>query len=86
MNHMSKICFLEHSFVDYEVVTAVLTVMWNVSINIVFPGRGSVACYHQCQTPDIVIVCNNQVNPELYFCGTRPQKRAVEANQRFRLV
>ena len=67
-----KNLFFGTQFVDYEVVTAVLTVMWNVSINIVFPGRGSVACYHQCQTPDIVIVCNNQVNPELYFCGTRP--------------
>ena len=54
--------------------------MWNVSINIVFPGRGSVACYHQCQTPYIVIVCNNQVNPELYFCGTRPQ------NERWRPI
>ena len=68
-----KNLFFGTQFVDYEVVTAVLTVMWNVSINIVFPGRGSVACYHQCQTPDIVIVCNNQVNPELYFCATRPQ-------------
>ena len=68
-----KNLFFGTQFVDYEIVTAVLTVMWNVSINIVFPGRGSVACYHQCQTPDIVIVCNNQVNPELYFCGTRPQ-------------
>ena len=68
-----KNLFFGTQFVDYEVVTAVLTVMWNVSINIVFHGRGSVACYHQCQTPDIVIVCNNQVNPELYFCATRPQ-------------
>ena len=75
-----KNLFFGTQFVDYEVVTAVLTVMWNVSINIVFPGRGSVACYHQCQTPDIVIVCNNQVNPELYFCATRPQ------NERWRPI
>ena len=75
-----KNLFLGTQFVDYEVVTAVLTVMWNVSINVIFPGRGSVACYHECQTPDIVIVCNNQVNPELYFCATKPQ------NERWRPI
>ena len=60
-------------YIDVEVVTAVITMMWNVSINIVYPNKGSIPFYHPDRQPDIVMVNNQMQNPENYFCSTKPK-------------
>ena len=60
-------------FVDVEVVTAVITMMWNVPINIVYPNRGSIAFYHPDGIPEIVLVNNEMNHLENYFCSTKPK-------------
>ena len=59
-------------FIDYEVITAVITKMWNLAITIVSPDGGVVPFYHQNDNPDIVLVCNSMEWPEKYFCATKP--------------
>ena len=59
-------------FIDYEVITAVITKMWNLAITIVSPDGGVLPFHHQNNNPDIVIVCNDMEWPEKYFCATKP--------------
>ena len=59
------------NFIDYEVITAVISKMWNLAIIIVFPD-GVTPFYHQNENPDIVLICNNMEWPEKYFCTTKP--------------
>ena len=58
-------------FIDYKVITAVITKMWNLAITIVSPD-GVTPFYHQNENPDIVLICNNMEWPEKYFCTTKP--------------
>ena len=59
-------------YIDVEVVTAVLTMMYNISINVVYPSKGSIPFYHPDGDPDIVLVNNEMKNPENYFSATKP--------------
>ena len=59
-------------YIDVEVVTAVITMMWNLSINVVYPSKGSICFYHDEGEPDIVLVNNEMKEPENYFCSTKP--------------
>ena len=59
-------------FIDYEVITAVITKMWNLAITIVSPDGGVLPFHHQNNNPDIVLVCNDMEWPEKYFCATKP--------------
>ena len=65
-------------YIDVEVVTAVLTMMWNIAINIVYPSKGSIPFYHPDGQPDIILVNNEMNHPENYFCSTKP------SNERWR--
>ncbi|MCG8623518.1 MAG: hypothetical protein MJE68_16190, partial [Proteobacteria bacterium] len=65
-------------YIDVEVVTAVITMMWNIAINVVYPSRGSIAFYHPDGQPDIILVNNEMQHPENYFCSTKP------SNERWR--
>ena len=58
-------------FIDYEVITAVISKMWNLAITIASPD-GVTPFYHQNENPDIVLICNNMEWPEKYFCATKP--------------
>ena len=59
-------------YIDVEVVTAVITMMWNISINIVYPSKGSVRFYHNEGEPDVVLVNNEMKQPENHFSSTKP--------------
>ncbi|MCG8620468.1 MAG: hypothetical protein MJE68_00525, partial [Proteobacteria bacterium] len=60
-------------YIDIEVVTAILAHMWNLSINVVYPSEGSIPYYHPGTDPDVVLVCNERKQPDLYFCSTKPK-------------
>ena len=59
-------------YIDVEVVTTVLTMIWNISINVVYPSKGSILFYHPDGDPDIVLVNNEMKNLENYFSATKP--------------
>ena len=59
-------------FMDEEVMVAVITRMWNLAIDIVYPSDGIVPFYHNTTTADVVIVCNESKWPERYFAATKP--------------
>ena len=59
-------------YIDVNVMTAVITMMWNLSINVVYPSRGSIPFHHRNVQPDIVITNNEMEHPENYYCATRP--------------
>ena len=67
-------------YIDTEVVTAVLALMWNLSISIIYPSRGTVPFYHPDTVADVVIVCNEKLQPDHYFCATKPD------NERWRPI
>ena len=58
-------------YLDVEVMVAVLTMMWNISINVVYLSKGSVPFYNPDGDPDIVLVNNEMQNPENYFSSTK---------------
>ena len=57
---------------DVEVCTAVLALMWNMKINVVYPSKGSIPFYHPDCVPDVVIVFNEMKHPESHFTATKP--------------
>ena len=59
--------------IDVEVVTAVITLMWNVPINVIYPSRGCIPFYHADRQPDVILVNNEMKHPENYFCATKPK-------------
>ena len=59
-------------YIDVNVVAAVITMMWNLSITVIYPSKGVVPFFHQDTTQEIVLVNNEMLEPENYFCATRP--------------
>ena len=59
-------------YLDVKVCTAVLSLMWNMKITIIYPSKGSVPFYHKDCTPDVVIVFNEMLQPESHFTTTKP--------------
>ena len=59
-------------YIDVEVCCAVLALMWNMKINILYPSKGSVPFYHLDCIPDVVLVFNEIQNPEGHFTDTKP--------------
>ena len=59
-------------YTDVNVLAGVITMMWNLPITIVYPSKGSVPFYHQDTCADVILVNNEMLEPENYFCATRP--------------
>ena len=59
-------------YIDVEVCCAVLALMWNMKINILYPSKGSVPFYHPDCIPDVVLVFNEMQDPEGHFTATKP--------------
>ena len=57
---------------DLEVCLAVIAMMWNIPINVIYPKEGSIPFYHADVEPEIVIVCNQMDQPETHYTGTKP--------------
>ena len=69
----AKNVFHGTKYIDVEVVTAVITLMWNVPINVIYPSRGCIPFYHADRQPDVILVNNEMKHPENYFCTTKPK-------------
>ena len=76
-----KNIFYGFTFLPAYVVIAVITKMWNVSIDLVTPRKGLVKCFHNEPKAHIVIVHNDQRDLESLYTATKgsdPEWRPVK--------
>ena len=76
-----KNIFYGFTFPPAYVVIAVITKMWNVSIDLITPRKGLVKCFHNEPKAHIVIVHNDQRNLESLYTATKgsdPEWRPVK--------
>ena len=80
-----KNIFYGFTFLPAYVVIAVITKMWNVSIDLITPRKGLVKCFHNEPKAHIVIVHNDQRDLELLYTATKgsdPEWRPVKGVDR----
>ena len=72
-SYKSYIKNMYHStkYLDAEVCIAAISLMWNIPINVVYPKEGSIPFYHPDTDPEVVIVCNQMMQPETKYTGTK---------------
>ena len=76
-----KNIFYGYTFPPAYVVIAVITKMWNVSIDLITPRKGLVKCFHNEPKAHIVIVHNDQRDLESLYTATKgsdPEWRPVK--------
>ena len=76
-----KNIFYGYTFLPAYVVIAVITKMWNVSIDLITPRKGLVKCFHNEPKAHIVIVHNDQRDLESLYTATKgsdPEWRPVK--------
>ena len=76
-----KNIFYGFTFPPAYVVIAVITKMWNVSIDLITPRKGLVKCFHNEPKAHIVIVHNDQRDLESLYTATKgsdPESRPVK--------
>ena len=76
-----KNIFYGYTFPLAYVVIAVITKMWNVSIDLITPRKGLVKCFHNEPKAHIVIVHNDQRDLESLYTATKgsdPEWRPVK--------
>ena len=76
-----KNIFYGYTFPLAYVVIAVITKMWNVSIDLITPRKGLVKCFHNEPKAHIVIVYNDQRDLESLYTATKgsdPEWRPVK--------
>ena len=76
-----KNIFYGFTFPPAYVVIAVITKMWNVSIDLITPRKGLVKCFHNEPKAHIVIVHNDQRNLESLYTANKvsdPEWRPVK--------